>query len=144
MVKYLIGQKADSLARNFKTQTPKMLAANLKDTELRTTMDALLDRTNMSTKVVRNTQVKEIKKQMKGQNDLEVERLRQQLKQALKTKGITDLAGVFKRFDTNGDGYFNEVEFGCAFTVLKVEFSKDDLRKLIRLTDTNNDGRISY
>lgn len=66
------------------------------------------------------------------------------MKRALEMKGVTDLAGVFKRFDTNNDGYFNEIEFGCAFTVLKVEFSKEDLRKLIRMTDTNKDGRISF
>jgi len=66
------------------------------------------------------------------------------LKQALDRKGITDLAEVFKRFDTNGDGYFNEVEFGCAFTVLKIEFSGEDLRSLIRMTDKNRDGKISF
>lgn len=51
---------------------------------------------------------------------------------------------MFKRFDTNKDGFFNEVEFSCAFTVLKVDFKREDLHKLIRLTDTDNDGRISY
>lgn len=76
--------------------------------------------------------------------DQEVVRLVNELKKALDKAGITDLVGVFKRFDTNKDGYFNEVEFSCAFTVLKVEFSKDSLHKLIRLTDTDNDGRISY
>lgn len=28
--------------------------------------------------------------------------------------------------------------------MLKIDFAKEDLRKLIRLTDTNNDGKISY
>jgi len=54
------------------------------------------------------------------------------------------LRGVFKRFDTNGDGYFNEIEFGCAFTVMGVDFNKENLRKLIRVSDKNNDGRIDY
>lgn len=107
-------------------------------------MEGLLDRTNMSTKVVRNTEIKQVKKEAKSAKNREVETLRQKLKSALTKKGITDLVGVFKRFDTNGDGYFNMIEFGCAFTVLKVDFSQEDLRKLIRLTDTNNDGRISY
>ena len=66
------------------------------------------------------------------------------MKQALQEKGITDLAKCFKRFDTNNDGFFNEIEFGCAFTVLKIDFSKEDLKTLIRVTDTNKDGRISY
>lgn len=55
------------MALNYKTQTPKMLCENLKDQELRATMEHLLDRTNMSTKVVRNSQVKEVKKLVKMQ-----------------------------------------------------------------------------
>lgn len=62
----------------------------------------------------------------------------------MEKQGISDLTKMFKRFDTNGDGYFNEVEIGCAFTVLKIPFSKEELKSLIRLTDTNNDGRISF
>ena len=62
----------------------------------------------------------------------------------MKQQGISNLTEMFKRFDTNGDGFFNEVEIGCAFTVLKIPFSKDELKSLIRLTDTNNDGRISF
>jgi Ca2+-binding EF-hand superfamily protein len=34
-------------------------------------------------------------------------------------------------------------EFTCLLTVLKIDFSQENLRKLIRLTDSNNDGRIS-
>ena len=52
---------------------------------------------------------------------------------------------MFKRFDTNGDGYFNEIEFGCAFTVMGVTgFSNDSLRKLIRVADKDKNGRIDY
>ena len=54
------------------------------------------------------------------------------------------MKGIFKRFDTNGDGYFNEVEFACAFTVMGVEFRKEDLSRLIQQADKNQDGRIDY
>ena len=49
---------------------------------------------------------------------------------------------MFKRFDKNGDGVFSYLEFECAFTVLDINFAKDDLRKLINMTDANKDGRI--
>ena len=49
-----------------------------------------------------------------------------------------------KRFDTNGDGFFDENEIISAFSILKVNFAKNDLKKLIRYTDTNNDGKIDF
>ena len=53
-----------------------------------------------------------------------------------------DLKEMFKRFDKNGDGVFSYLEFECIFTVLDIQFAKDDLRKLINMTDSNKDGRI--
>ena len=35
-----------------------------------------------------------------------------------------------------------DLEFEMIFTVLDISFSKDQLRKLISLTDTNQDGKI--
>lgn len=98
----------------------------------------------MSTKVVRNAEVKAEKREEKLRRNEEVESLRNNLKEALRTQGIHDIVSVFKRFDTNGDGYFNMTELGCAFTVLKVDFSQENLRKLVRMTDTNNDGKVSF
>ena len=49
---------------------------------------------------------------------------------------------MYERFDKNGDGVFSPLEFECAFTVLNIDFAKDDLRDLIRLTDTNKDGKV--
>jgi len=49
---------------------------------------------------------------------------------------------MFERFDANGDGVFSHMEFEMIFTVLDIAFTKDQLRKLISLTDTNNDGKI--
>jgi len=56
-------QKADPLERNYKDLTPKLICDGLKDKELRITMEGLLNMTNSSTKVVRNQDVKEEKKQ---------------------------------------------------------------------------------
>ena len=47
------------------------------------------------------------------------------MKQALSEKGFTDLPAVFKKFDTDGNGVFSQVELECAFTILGVNFSKD-------------------
>lgn len=49
---------------------------------------------------------------------------------------------MFDRFDANGDGVFSHMEFEMIFTVLDIAFTKDQLRKLIDLTDTNKDGKI--
>jgi len=51
---------------------------------------------------------------------------------------------MFKRFDTNGDGFFSMMELECAFTVLGINFAKENLRKLIYATDTNKDGRVDF
>ena len=74
----------------------------------------------------------------------EAESLRLSLKQALSDKGYTDLPAVFKKFDTDGNGFFSQIELECAFTILGVDFSKDQLRRLIRLSDKNKDGKISF
>lgn len=37
----------------------------------------------------------------------------------------------------------SHLEIECAFTVLEIDFLKSDLRKLLRLTDSNKDGVIS-
>jgi Ca2+-binding EF-hand superfamily protein len=100
-------------------------------------MNGLLTMTCNSTKVARGTEVKLEKVERKQKKDTEIESLKLSLKKALAERGIKDLRGVFKRFDTNGDGYFNEIEFGCAFTVMGVDFNKDNLRKLIRVSDKN-------
>ena len=49
---------------------------------------------------------------------------------------------MFRKFDKNGDGVFSYLEFEVIFTVLDIQFSKDQLRRLIELTDSNHDGRI--
>ena len=47
-------------------------------------------------------------------------------------------------FDKNGDGVFSPLEFECAFTALHILIAKDDLRRFIKLSDTNKDGKIDF
>lgn len=51
---------------------------------------------------------------------------------------------MFKLFDSNGDGVFDQTEFEAAFTVLEVPFKVADLRRLIKLSDKNHDGKIDF
>ena len=67
--------------------------------------------------------------------------MRDSLKEKLLEQEI-DIKAMYDRFDKNGDGVFSPLEFECAFTVLNIDFAKDDLRELIRLTDTNKDGKV--
>ena len=59
-----MSQKADPLALNSKMQTPKMLCEQIKDSEIKRVMEGLLDRTNSSTKIVKNPLLKQAKKQL--------------------------------------------------------------------------------
>ena len=139
-----MGVNADADKANKKGVTPKNLCEGLKDPELKKTMEGLINMTSNSTKVIRGTEIKKEQKARKQSKNTEIENLKLSLKKSLDEKGITDLRACFKRFDTNGDGYFNEIEFGCAFTVMGINFNIENLRKLIRVTDKNMDGRIDY
>ena len=39
---------------------------------------------------------------------------------------------------------FSPLEFECAFTALHILIAKDDLRRFIKLSDTNKDGKIDF
>ena len=67
------------------------------------------------------------------------------LRKAIKDQGPKfSLEDMFKRFDFNGDGCFNQTEFESAFTVLEIPFKTASLRRLIQLSDKNRDGKISF
>jgi len=55
-----------------------------------------------------------------------------------------DIAKMFKLFDANGDGTFDQTEFEAAFTVLEIDFKVSQLRRLIELSDKNSDGKIDF
>lgn len=62
----------------------------------------------------------------------------------MKKKNIDDLPGMFKKFDTDGNGTLSIMELECAFAVLGINFEYEHIRRFVYLTDTNRDGKISY
>ena len=62
---------------------------------------------------------------------------------AIEKKGY-NIEKMFKMFDTNGDGTFDQMEFEAAFTVLEINFKVAELRRLIKLSDKNADGKIDF
>jgi Ca2+-binding EF-hand superfamily protein len=103
-----------------------------------------LEKTKSSIRINKNPESKIIKKELADAKIKEAESLRLLLKEALTEKGYTDLPTVFKKFDTDGNGYFSQIELECAFTILGIQFGKEQLRRLIRISDKNKDGRISF
>ena len=101
----------------------------------------MLTKKSTSTKVVKNRDKIEEKKLDMQKRQLEAVNLRNALKAKLSEQDI-DLDDMFRKFDKNGDGVFSYLEFEVIFTVLDIQFSKDQLRRLIELTDSNHDGRI--
>ena len=67
----------------------------------------MLEKTNSSIKIDRNPESKLIKKELEQAKVTEAENLRLGLKQALLDKGYTDLTKGFKKFDTDGNGFFS-------------------------------------
>ena len=123
-------------------KTPLQLAQKLiKDPHILETVEKLLTKKSTSTKVVKNRDKIEEKKLEMQKKHLEAQNLRNALKAKLSEQNI-DLDDMFKKFDKNGDGVFSYLEFEVIFTVLDIQFSKDQLRRLIELTDSNQDGRI--
>ena len=80
----------------------------------------MLEKTNSSIKVEKNPESKLIKKEFDEAKLKETENLRLTLKQALSDRGYSDLTKAFKKFDTDGNGFFSQVELECAFTVLGI------------------------
>ena len=105
------------------------------------TLVGLISKQSSSTKVIRNSDLIVEKQQKKESLSKEVVELRNRLKAALLAQDI-DISEMFRRFDKNGDGVLSPFELECAFTVLEIEFNKADLRRLIKLTDSNRDGKI--
>ena len=57
---------------------------------------------------------------------------------------VFSLEQMFKTFDFNGDGVFDQQEFEAAFTVMEIPFKKAELRELIDMADTNKDGSVDF
>ena len=105
------------------------------------TIVKLLQRRTQSIKVDRNKEARQENREYNEKKRNHLKKLRDTLKEKLVEQEI-DLKAMYARFDKNGDGVFSPLEFECAFTVLGIDFAKDDLRELIKLTDTNKDGKV--
>jgi hypothetical protein len=103
----------------------------------------LLTKMHQNTQVVKNIEAKREKARAKEHAYQETQRLRSSLKKAIESRGF-DIAQMFKTFDSDGSGTFDQTEFEAAFTVLELDFKVSELRKLIELSDKNNDGVIDF
>jgi len=142
-VKFLVWTlNANSKAKNASKLTPIDLCnKSIKDEATKFTVMGLLTKMHKDTTVQKNLQVKKEKEAARQKDAAEMKKLRDDLKAAITQKGY-DIAKMFKRFDANGDGQFDQLEFEAAFTVLEIDFRVSALRKLILLSDRNADGKI--
>ena len=72
-----------------------------------------------------------------------MQQLRKTLKMKIEKKGM-DIAKMFKMFDTDGSGSFNQTEFEAAFLALGIDFKVAQLRQLIAYSDKNMEGSIDF
>jgi len=136
--------QANTKAENAQNSTPIDFCKKfIKDEETQTTMMGLLLKMHQNTKVMKNLEAKREKAEAQRREHEEVEVLRTSLATAIEAKGY-DIAKMFKVFDANGDGSFDQTEFEAAFTVLDVDFKVASLRRLVALSDKNADGKIDF
>ena len=56
-----------------------------------------------------------------------------------------DLKKAFQIFDENGDGFISPEELEHMVNILSgVKMGKEEVHELIRVADTNGDGKIDY
>ena len=65
------------------------------------------------------------------------------MREKIAERGI-DIADFFKKFDKNGDGVFNHIEFEMAFVAMDIEITRTELRRFVALADANKDGRVDF
>ena len=136
--------KANTKAENTNGNTPIDFCNKfVKDESTNSTIMGLLKKMSQNTKVIKNLDAKRAKDAKKKAEDQEIQKLKCSIKAAIEKKGY-DLEKMFKLFDTNGDGTFDQMEFEAAFNVLDIEVKVADLRRFIALGDKNNDGKIDY
>ena len=79
--------------------------------------------------------------------DIKVKELNMQFKMYLQRRGgvgIRSLARIFKRFDFNGNGMLDIMEFEEALGQFGLFPSKVELQALMKFYDVNKDGNVTY
>lgn len=54
------------------------------------------------------------------------------------------LCSSFQVFDRDGNGYLTKDELELAMKMMGEDFEEKDINQLMRMTDLDNDGRISF
>ncbi|CAN1181159.1 Probable calcium-binding protein CML17 [Linum perenne] len=57
---------------------------------------------------------------------------------------IGELSEIFRSFDRNKDGSLTQLELGSLLKSLSLKPSEDQLKRMIRKADTNNNGLIEF
>lgn len=115
----------------------------IKDEATRTTAMGLLNKMHQNTTVPKNLDAKRAAARKRQAEFDELNGLRTTLRSAIEARGY-DIKKMFEMFDTDGSGSFDQTEFEAAFACLQIKFKVADLRKLITLSDKNNDGQIDF
>lgn len=58
--------------------------------------------------------------------------------------GKVKLFQVFRKFDKDFDGYISYEDFGKCLEAIKMDVSKEDQAKMMKLIDKNNNGYLSF
>jgi len=58
--------------------------------------------------------------------------------------GKVKLFQVFRKFDKDNDGYISYEDFDNCLKSIKMDVSKDDVGKMMKLIDKNNTGYLTF
>jgi len=58
--------------------------------------------------------------------------------------GKTKMYHLFKRFDSDGDGYVSHQDFDQFIKSIKVDASKKEVASIMKLLDTKNQGYLTF
>ena len=58
--------------------------------------------------------------------------------------GKVKLFQVFRQFDKDNDGYISYEDFDNCLKSIKMDVSKDDVGKMMKLIDKNNTGYLTF
>lgn len=57
---------------------------------------------------------------------------------------LEDLKFIFEFLDKDKSGYLNEEELQCGFSILNLNLANLQVKNIMKLADTNEDGKVSF